>query len=44
MICDHFVDRKIDCYVNGKLIGTILFEENEKQSYENAFFSLDVVV
>jgi len=38
MICDHFIDRKIDCYVNGKLVGTILFEENDKQSYENAFF------
>lgn len=38
MICDHYEDRKIDCYFNGKLVGTIYYENNEKQSYENAFF------
>jgi hypothetical protein len=38
MICDNFVDRKIDCYVNSKLVGTIHFEKDEKQSYEHAFY------
>jgi hypothetical protein len=38
MICDNFVDRKIDCFKNGKLVGTIKFEEGDKVSYENAFY------
>ena len=38
MICDHHVDRKIDCFVNSKLVGTIYFDKDEKQSYEWAFF------
>jgi hypothetical protein len=38
MICDNFIERKIDCYVNNKLVGTIYFENNERQSYEAAFY------
>ncbi len=38
MICDQFEDRKIDCYFNGKLVGTINFGDDEKQSYEHAFY------
>lgn len=38
MICDNYLDRKIDCYVNSHLVGTIYFEENEKQSYQGAFY------
>lgn len=38
MICDHFLDRKIDCYKNGKLVGSIKFNEGDKIGYENAFF------
>jgi hypothetical protein len=38
MICDNYVDRKIDCYMNGHLLGTINFDGNEKQSYEGAFY------
>ena len=38
MVCDHFLDRKIDCYKNGKLVGSIQFDEGDKVSYENAFF------
>ena len=34
MICDHYMERKIECYMNGYLIGTIYFEENEKDPYE----------
>jgi len=40
MICDNFTDRKIDCYVNRKLVGSILFEAMERQSYENGFYWL----
>lgn len=38
MICDNYVDRKIDCYVNNELVGIIEFEQNEKQSYKDAFY------
>jgi hypothetical protein len=38
MICDHHIDRKIDCFINSKLVGTIYFDKDEKQSYEWAFF------
>lgn len=38
MICDHFVERNIKCYKNGKLAGVISFEEGEKVSYEFAFY------
>ena len=38
MICDHHVDRKIECFVNSKLVGEIHFDKDEKQSYEWAFF------
>jgi len=40
MICDNFVDRKIDCYVNRQLVGTIDFKGLDKQSYENQFYWL----
>jgi len=40
MICDNFTDRRIDCYVNRKLVGSILFEDMERQSYENGFYWL----
>ena len=38
MICDHHIDRKINCFINSKLVGTIYFDKDEKQSYEWAFF------
>lgn len=38
MICDHYEERKIDCFFNGKLIGTLKYENDEKQSYEHAFY------
>lgn len=38
MHCDHFVDRKIDFYVNGKLRGTLNFDKEDRVSYENAFY------
>lgn len=38
MICDHYIDRKIDCYINSHLVGTIHFEDCDKQSYEHAFY------
>jgi hypothetical protein len=38
MICDHFLERNIKCYKNGKLVGVIAFEEGEKISYETAFY------
>ena len=38
MICDNFIERKIDCYFNNKLVGTIYFENDERQSYEAAFY------
>jgi hypothetical protein len=40
MICDNFVDRKIDCYVNKELVGTIDFKGMDKQSYEGGFYWL----
>jgi hypothetical protein len=40
MICDNFIDRKIDCYVNTELVGTIDFNGMDKQSYENGFYWL----
>jgi len=38
MVCDNFNDKKIDCYFNGKLIGTMEFGDYEKVSYENTFY------
>jgi hypothetical protein len=38
MICDHFVERNIKCYKNGKLVGTIEFEDGDKMAYENSFY------
>ncbi len=38
MICDHYEQRKIFCYFNGELVGTIDYESDEKQSYINAFY------
>jgi hypothetical protein len=38
MICDHFEERKIDCFVDGELVGTIKFEDDEKFVYEKAFY------
>jgi hypothetical protein len=40
MICDNFVDRKIDCYVNKELAGTLDFSGMDKQSYEGGFYWL----
>lgn len=38
MICDSSSEKKIDCYVNSKLVGTINFDNDEKQCYENCFY------
>jgi len=38
MHCDNFVERKIDCYKNGELVGTMHFEQDEKVSYVQAFY------
>ena len=40
MVCDNFIDRKIDCYVNKELVGTINFNGMDKQSYEGGFYWL----
>ena len=38
MICDNFNERKIDCYVNNNLVGTMNFETHQKLSYKNGFY------
>jgi hypothetical protein len=38
MICENFEDRKIDCYVNKILVGTIKFNNDEKLLYKDAFY------
>lgn len=40
MICDNFIDRKINCYVNKKFAGSIDFNGRDRQSYENGFYWL----
>lgn len=38
MICDNFGERKIDCYVNSILVGSMEFQKNQKLSYKNSFY------
>jgi len=38
MICDNHDEKKIDCYFNKKLIGTIEFGDYDKLPYEQAFY------
>lgn len=38
MICDHYEQRKIFCYFNGILVGSINYEKDEKVSYEHSFY------
>jgi len=38
MICDHYVERKIFCYFNGELIGSIDYEKDDKIPYKEAFY------
>lgn len=38
MICDHHEARKIECYHNSELIGSIYYDKDEKQSYDGAFY------
>jgi len=40
MICDNFIDRKIDCYINKEFVGSICFDGRDRQSYENGFYWL----
>lgn len=38
MVCDHYEERKIFCYYNGTLVGTLEYGKDDKQSYEHAFY------
>ena len=38
MVCDHYEERKINCYFNDNLVGSLNYDKDEKQSYENAFY------
>jgi hypothetical protein len=38
MICDHFEEKTITCYVNGFEIGRIEYESDIKESYKNCFY------
>ena len=38
MVCDHFLERNIKCYKNGKLVGIIEFNDGEKIKYEHSFY------
>jgi hypothetical protein len=38
MVCDNYEERKIDCYMDSKLVGTITFDNLEKASYEHSFY------
>lgn len=38
MICDHFNEKNIKCYINGTLAGTIEYDNDEKTSYKNCFY------
>jgi len=38
MICDHYEDRNIKCYFNNELVGTIEYEDCERNTYENGFY------
>jgi hypothetical protein len=38
MICDHNNEKKISCYVNDEFVGEILYGDDEKQTYEHAFY------
>lgn len=38
IIGDHTKDKKISCYINDKLVGEILYENDTKHSHKNSFY------
>ena len=38
MICDHFDEKNILCYVNGFVVGRIEYGEDIRESYKNCFY------